>query len=611
MLAAQRAYEAGDLPSAEKLSRQALAISPLDIPATVLHALVCARTGKRAAAIAYLQNACRRAPDAFEAHVALSTLLFGAGKTEEAIAHGQRTIDLHPEDVEVYRHFSRDLVTHSRHEEVLKVLERGVELFPDDLILNQDLAAVLSSLGRMRESAQQWEKTLALDPHLLAGWLKLGGLRLAATDAEGAIECGRQAVRVDENSADAQLLLALALMDTNDAPEAEPHLTRAIRINPAEHIGHAALAVLFQQQGKFVEAEASLEKVISLNPNHGLSYDMMLRSRKVTAHDEPLLSRIESLLEDRNSSDTDRSNMHYALGKAREDLGQYEAAMAHYNLATELAAKVSFIDQIYDREWYGTMIQRTMETFTPERLQSIAAKGSGTERPLLIVGMMRSGTTLVEQILSSHPLIDAGGELTYWHEQVGSVFDPALHKVHEEKLFEAADGYLKLLETISPSAARVTDKLPHNYVMLGLVHAVFPRARIIHLRRNPIDNCLSVFTTPYQKPPAFALVKANIVFAYRQYLLLMEHWRRTLPPDCFLEVDYEELISNREDVTRRMIDFAGLEWDDRCLRHESNKHRVSTPSLWQVRQPIYKTSVERWRKFEPWLGEFAELKDLL
>ena len=146
--------------------------------------------------------------------------------------------------------------------------------------------------------------------------------------------------------------------------------------------------------------------------------------------------------------------------------------------------------------------------------------------------------------------------------------------------------------------------------MLGLVHIAFPSARIIHIRRDPIDNCLSIFTTPYQKPPGFGLIRRNIVFAYRQYWRLMEHWRKTLPSDRFLEVNYEDLIENREAVTRRMIEFAGLDWDDSCLQHEKNERSVSTPSMWQVRQPIYKTSVARWRKFEPWLGELAELRDL-
>jgi hypothetical protein len=170
----------------------------------------------------------------------------------------------------------------------------------------------------------------------------------------------------------------------------------------------------------------------------------------------------------------------------------------------------------------------------------------------------------------------------------------------------AAD-YLALLGDIAPSARRVTDKMPQNFMHLGLVHLVFPRARIIHCRRNPIDICLSIYFTHFSLMKDYAFDRRGIVFFYEQYVHLMSHWRRTLPSDCFMEVDYEALVTDSEQVTRRMIDFCGLGWDDACLRSESNPRVVTTASMWQARQPIYETSVERWRRYEPWLGEFRRL----
>jgi hypothetical protein len=152
-----------------------------------------------------------------------------------------------------------------------------------------------------------------------------------------------------------------------------------------------------------------------------------------------------------------------------------------------------------------------------------------------------------------------------------------------------------------------TDKMPLNFLTLGCIHTVFPNARIVHCRRNAIDNCLSIYMTQYKGSPEFGHVRENIVFMYKQYERLMDHWRATLPADRFLEVHYEELVADQEGETRKMIAFAGLEWNDACLHHEENENSVRTPSLWQARQPIYKTSVEKWRRYEPWLGAFAEL----
>jgi hypothetical protein len=222
--------------------------------------------------------------------------------------------------------------------------------------------------------------------------------------------------------------------------------------------------------------------------------------------------------------------------------------------------------------------------------------------------MIRSGTSLLEQILSSHPAITGAGELPFWHQHAAEAYDASGHPA-PERLANLARAYRDELARLGPGALRVTDKLPHNYAMLGLIHIAFPEARMIHVRRDPADNCLSVYTTAYQRPPVFAHHRDNIVFAYRQYQRLVAHWRAAMPPDRWIEVDYEDLIRDREGWTRRLIDFAGLEWDDACLRHETNRRAVRTPSLWQVRQPLYTTSIARWKRFAPDIPEFAALSN--
>jgi len=233
---------------------------------------------------------------------------------------------------------------------------------------------------------------------------------------------------------------------------------------------------------------------------------------------------------------------------------------------------------------------------------------SRSETPVLIVGMMRSGTTLVEQILSSHPEIGAGGELTFWGDAAAKLDHLAADRTDDSSWQKLSSEYLALLGRFAPDAIRVTDKMPHNFLWLGLIHTVFPAARIVHCRRNPIDTCLSIYFTHFGVAKDFAYDRKNIVSFYEQYDRLMAHWREVLPKDRLIEVNYEELVADRESVARKLISFCGVDWNDACLRHEKNERAVTTASMWQARQPIYTSSVERWRRYEPWLGEFNRLR---
>jgi len=228
---------------------------------------------------------------------------------------------------------------------------------------------------------------------------------------------------------------------------------------------------------------------------------------------------------------------------------------------------------------------------------------------VLILGMPRSGTTLVEQIVSMHPAVGAGGELHYWNER-GAAWQ-RFGAAGNEKPFlaKAAADYLSVLRAIAPTATRVTDKMPFNFLWAGLIHVALPRAIIIHCRRAAVDTALSIHQTHFHPSVAFPTGGAELVAYFRSYQRLIGHWRRVLPADRFIEVDYEDLTGSPEPVTRRIIAACGLDWHDACLRPESNPRAVNTPSKWQTRQPIYRTSVARWRRYEPWLGPLRALVD--
>lgn len=586
---AEAAYARGDLIKAQSLLDYEVSVRPDNVDALTMLGIVHGRARRAEQGVTFLRRALELDPDKGEAHIALASMLAALGDPEAAVFHAQEACRIMPDDSDTWNHLGLTLVAVGRRAEAVSAFQVARNRNPNHPSALQNLAAALKDSGREAEAITAWQEVIRRFPNNLVAHMSLGQLFMAHGRFDEAVIAAKGATRSAPNSPQAHLLLALALAESGKSDLAEPSLRRTLSLDPNEGIAHASLGFWLQEQGRFEEAQERLEDAVRLKPTHGFAHYNLFRSRKASDADRPRLDELERSAADPKTHPRDVGYMHYALGKAREDLGEYEAAMSHYDEANRLAYQSWIGSQGWDRESYTTGFSRKIES-------PLAPAGSNeSEMPVFIVGMIRSGTSLVEQILSSHPEVGGAGEQTFWHENEG-------REDHEA----VAQEYLRLLTKLMPGKARVTDKLPHNYSLLGAIHTALPRARIIHLRRNPVDNCLSVYTTAYQRPPVFAHDKSNIVFAYREYLRIMDHWRNVLPQDRLLEVDYEALVADRQGETRRMIEFLGLEWNEALLHHESNKRSVRTPSLWQVRQPVYATSVERWRRFEPWIGELAD-----
>ncbi|MGH7015827.1 MAG: sulfotransferase family protein, partial [Caulobacteraceae bacterium] len=348
---------------------------------------------------------------------------------------------------------------------------------------------------------------------------------------------------------------------------------------------------------------ASLERGLELDPNRVEALNVLSTNKKFTTRDLPLIARMRACAERKNLGVSEQIAIRFALGKALDDLGAYGEAMAQFDAGNRLRASLGRLD----RDLLERQTNHAIDITPPGFLERRSDLGGLDETPILIVGMPRSGTTLVEQILSSHPDVAPGGELPFWREKVrlgAAVFGPDAPAEGARRL---ANDYLAVLRAISPSAARVTDKTPFNFAHLGLVRQTFPRAAIVHCRRSPVDTCLSNYMTNFATRFDYACDRSDLVFFYRQYLRLMAHWREVLPAERFVEVEYEALIADPEPLTRALVAACGLEWADACLAPHRNPRAVRTASIWQARQPIYASSVARWRRYAPWLGELEEL----
>ncbi|MGB8862555.1 MAG: sulfotransferase, partial [Candidatus Sulfotelmatobacter sp.] len=428
--------------------------------------------------------------------------------------------------------------------------------------------------------------------------------------------CFRRAAATGDRNSFGRLGKARALLTEDRDQEAEQVLRETLVADPRNAMAYDLLGNLLSDFGRFDEARACFERAIAMAPLLAGSYYDLVRCRPVTADDDGLLQGMQAALATPGLEVGQRLRLHLAIGKAAEDLGDYALAMQHFDAADGVRrGSASF-----DSAAFSIEIDRLIARCTPEWIARAPELGSSDATPVLIIGMPRSGTTLVEQIVSMHPEVGAGAELHFWNQR-GAEWHRSCSAGNaaagnekpflvSEFLAKATADYLGVLRAIAPKAARVTDKMPFNFLWAGLVHVAFPRAIIIHCRRTAIDTALSIHQTHFRPGLAFPTGGAELVAYFRDYQRLIDHWRSVLPADRFIEVDYEDLTRAPEPVIRRIIAACGLAWDDACLRPECNPRAVNTPSKWQARQPIYRTSVARWRRYEPWLGPLRALVEL-
>jgi tetratricopeptide (TPR) repeat protein len=465
------------------------------------------------------------------------------------------------------------------------------------------LGIALEKMGDLRGAVLAYDRATELLPSHTEAWFRAGALVFMLGHREEAIGCFRRAAATGPKTSFGRLGKARALLTEDRDAEAEKVLRQAVALDPSNAMAHDLLGNLLAEFGRFAEAEACFARAIELAPLLSGSYYDLVRCRPVT--DRALLLEMEAALETPGLEVAQRHSVHLALGKAADDLGEYALAMKHLDAADG----VRRASAPFDTDAFGKEVGRVIERTTPELMARAVELGSGDPTPVLIVAMPRSGTTLVEQIVSSHPDVAAAGEQNFWNER-GAVWHQAgVEGDSSAFVGEAAADYLALLREIGPKARRVTDKMPFNFLWAGLIHLALPRATIIHCRREAIDTALSIHQTHFHPGLAFPTGGPELVAYFRAYRRLTDHWRKVLPPDRFVEVGYEELTGAPEPAIRRIISACGLDWHDACLTPERNPRVVKTPSKWQTRQPIYGTSVARWRRYEPFLGPLAELLD--
>jgi tetratricopeptide (TPR) repeat protein len=470
-------------------------------------------------------------------------------------------------------------------------------------ILNS-LGVALMQLNRYQEAEQHYREAIEIDPGFVEALCNLASVLQG--DPQEAEEYVRRALRVNPKHAGARTMLGRTLAFTGRLHEARAAFRKALKIAPNEPDALLGLAQIARTEGRFDEAESLTKRVLTTNPKNPIAWAALNSTRKMTTADSDWLKGAEEIAGS-GIQLWEEAELRFAIGKYFDDVEDFAQAFQNYRRANELLKTVA---QKYDTQAHSRFADDMIRAYSQQAMATIGGGGSASMKPILVVGMPRSGTSLAEQIIASHPTARGAGEPEFWlnaarahHSEMrqGILGEPARKKLAEE--------YLRVLERHCPGAQRVVDKTLINSDYLGFIHSVFPNARIIRMRRDPIDTCLSCYFQHFSTAMRFSMDLNDLADYYRVNQRLMNHWCSALPAGTILEVPYEELVVDQEAWTRKILDFLGLEWDERCLSFHETQRAVNTSSAWQVRQKMYTQSSGRWRNYEKFIGPLKGLKD--
>lgn len=642
----QRAMQLGQFSRAEKCLLDILKIAPGAIEANNSLAFVYAASKQHDKALEQFKLVLAANPKHAHTHHNIANSLYGLGAYEEAISHFQtaHSIDskltdslihcgmayhkLGQTDVAIaFLHRALDQDTRSAYafhilgklhgdigdyERALDYLQNASKLAPENIIFKLELARTLDKADLLEEAALLYHQTCEENPNLLEAFEAYAALLHKCHRYDEALECANRAKQIAPENPVVEEQLADIYLGMGNTEEALKYYNKALLHNPDKLSILKGIGTAYLEIGLLTDATTIADKMIVISNQSLDGYLLKSRVKKSIKGDglaEELLklSTLEKLSED------NKVLVHYALGKTFDEQKNYTDAFTHFKIANDIKKARS----PYDRAIAENHFKEMINLFTPDFLRS--HKNFGTERdlPILIVGMPRSGTTLTEQILSSHPDILGAGEVTFWGAANNAIplkmhtstpYPQCLHEMSIELAHDIAELYENTLrKTVGAgtTSKHITDKMPHNFLQLGLILTLFPNVKIIHTKRDPIDTCLSIYFQHFNDSHSYAADLGDLVFYYKQYERLMQHWHAVLP-GRILDVNYEDTISDPEYWSRQLISHIGLEWSESCLAPQKLERAVKTISQWQVRQPIYKTSVQRWKNYEPFISPLIE-----
>jgi tetratricopeptide (TPR) repeat protein len=605
--------ELGQYARAVEVWRELLRQSPDSAPAHVQLGVALMALGRHSEALALCSSTIHRWPDLPDGHFNFGLALQRLGRHDAAAAAYRRCITLKPVHASALLNLGVTLKELGRPLEAVSVYRRLLEIEPTCAEAYNNLGLALADHGLLEDAERVFRRALDLKPDYAYAHANLATVQKARGDLHGALKSSQRAIELKPDDAGTHNNLGTVLKELNRGEEALACYEQAIRLqSPGFESPWVNKALLLLELGQVSAAQEASDQALALNARSGAAWHARAELKRFSRTD-PDIARMEAVLQ---SADTmglkleDRVTLEFALGKAWMDAGDADRAFEHLNAANRRRRATVRYDPAANTAW----LQRVAQIITPRWMQQFQGAGDPSGMPIFVVGMPRSGTSLVEQILASHPDVHGAGELTVLQQLLDEpsvakdrlAFPDAVRELSPRELTQLGTRYVERVQSLSSSRPRLVDKMPTNFRFAGLIGAMLPNAHIIHCRRDPVDTCLSCYTKDFRTGLGFSFDLRELGLFYRDYEVLMAHWRAGLPPHRFTEVMYEELVSDVETEARRLLSFCGLEWHPACLDFPHTPRQVRTLSALQVRQPVHRQSIGRWRPYVKHLGPLLD-----
>lgn len=541
-------------------------------------------------------------------HSALQFLHAGNSPAAERLLNKVRAVD--PSQPDALNLLGIIAMQRAEFVKAEKFFNQAACINPTNFQYHNNLGVSIKNQGRLNEAISCFNKSIQLNPEYAEAYNNLGNTLNKLDSFPEAIIAFEKALTLNNQYYDAYLGLSNSYKESDRVKDMMACLHKAISLNQNNPRAYHALGCAYNVVGEFDEAIKAFGKVIELNPNYVEVYFDLSYSKKYQSLDDIEVARINALLGNSEISLDNKAFLYFALGKIHDDCKHYLEAFKYYQEGNQIRRERTQ----FDRAAHRRFVEESIQVFTSEFFAKKGGIGSLTDKPVFVVGMPRSGTTLVEQIVASHPNVHGAGEQPYLHKikqkislLIGGAYPKQIQEIDHKMALELATYYENSVFNVAPASVKyVIDKAPYNFLHLGLISLLFPNARVIHCCRDPLDTCISNYFQCFKQGNSHSYDLEDLGFYYIQYKKIMTHWQKVLPIKI-LEVHYEDIVTNEQIKIRELLDFLGLTWDTACLEFYKANRSVKTASLFQTRQPIHNKSIQRWKKYEQFIGPLQEI----
>ncbi len=528
------------------------------------------------------------------------------GEYEEAIKRFSQALKIKPEYPEASLKLGKLMMQAGRYDDAITHFKQALSLVDYKADIYNQVGQANYNLNRFDSAIANYNLAIKHDPEHAEALNNAGTALTSLEKYEDAIDSFNKALKINPDYVKAHSNLGLALSALGDGDGAMMHYDRALEINPLFVPAYNNKGILLMNTGKRDESIACFKKALELNEN----YSRAERHLSMVDSDQARIPIIKQKLSRAGILKNDLINYHFGLGNIYEKNSSYDEAFIHYKKANDLVR--GSIN--YSRKGFSSHVDRLISTYTTDYIKKIKEYGNKSDVPVFVVGMPRSGTTLVDQIISSHPDVSSVGERRFMADFVykanelidpGQAYPECMASINKKIVSKLSAEYLALLKSSPGNAIRVVDKTPGNFIRIGLIKTLFPNAKIVHCSRSPLDTCLSIYTRYFHYGHEYSYNLIELGNYYHDYQRLMLHWKTIFTEDIY-EVIYENLVNNQEKLTREILKFLNLDWSENCLNFYRNKRVIQTDE-YHVLGPIHSRSVDKWKNYEPHLQPLADI----